>query len=39
MSHIVGKKGPLVESETDFHPNEAGHEKIYRYIISELEKL
>jgi hypothetical protein len=39
MSHIVGKQGPLVESETDFHPNEAGHEKIYRYIISELEKL
>ena len=39
MSHIVGRSGSLVESETDNHPNEAGHEKIYRYIISELEKL
>ena len=39
MSYIVGKQGPLVESDTDCHPNEAGHEEIYRYIISELEKL
>jgi len=39
MSHIVGEQGPFIESETDFHPNEAGHEKIYRYILSELEKL
>lgn len=39
ISHIVGTRGRLVESETDSHPNEAGHEKIYRYIISELEKL
>ena len=39
MSHIVGVTGPLVESEEDRHPNEAGHKEIYRYILSELEKL
>ncbi len=39
FSHLCKTTGDLVESDLDFHPNEAGHRKIYRYIISELEKL
>ena len=39
FSHLCGTTGDLVENDLDSHPNEAGHRKIYRYIISELKKL
>ena len=39
MSHIVGRTGPLVESDDNNHPNEDGHYEIYKYIASELKKL
>ncbi len=44
LCNIIGDpeltaSGHLVEGNGDDHPNEAGHEEIYKYILSELEQI
>lgn len=39
MSHFVNPKTPtLIESNSDFHPNNTGHQIIAKYIINELQQ-